>query len=87
MAAIASVGMVSIALPERVLERMLIPLVGLAAGSLLGGALFSGHHHVVLYGVCASLRGGRILPWLSTVPPADLSGLFRGSRPSQPDLV
>lgn len=40
MAALALVGSVTLLLPERTLQRVLLPLVALAAGSLLGGALF-----------------------------------------------
>src|SRR5690606_15066019 len=40
MAAIALVGGVTVLISERRLERWLGPLVGLAAGSLVGGALF-----------------------------------------------
>jgi zinc and cadmium transporter len=40
MSALALVGAVTLVLPERTLERILLPLVGLAAGSLLGGAFF-----------------------------------------------
>jgi zinc and cadmium transporter len=40
MAAIALVGSVTLVLSERALQRVLLPLVALAAGSLLGGALF-----------------------------------------------
>jgi zinc and cadmium transporter len=40
MAAIALVGAVTLVLPEPALRRLLLPLVGLAAGSLLGGAFF-----------------------------------------------
>lgn len=40
MSAIALVGAVTLVLPDRTLERALLPLVGLAAGSLLGGASF-----------------------------------------------
>lgn len=39
MSSLALVGAISVVLPEPVLERMLLPLVGLAAGSLLGGAV------------------------------------------------
>ena len=38
ISAIAMVGSVTLLLPERTLERLLVPLVALAAGSLLGGA-------------------------------------------------
>ena len=40
MIAVALVGGVAVLLPERTLDRILLPLVALAAGSLLGGALF-----------------------------------------------
>ncbi len=40
MSALALVGAVTLVLSERTLDRVLLPLVGLAAGSLLGGAFF-----------------------------------------------
>ena len=40
MSAIALVGGLTVLLPETVLRKILLPLVALAAGSLLGGALF-----------------------------------------------
>jgi zinc and cadmium transporter len=40
MSALALVGAVTLVLPVRTLDRILLPLVGLAAGSLLGGAFF-----------------------------------------------
>jgi hypothetical protein len=40
MAAIAVVGSVTLLLREQTLEQLLLPLIGLVAGSLLGGALF-----------------------------------------------
>jgi zinc and cadmium transporter len=40
MSALALSGAVALLLPERVFERVVLPLVGLAAGALLGGALF-----------------------------------------------
>ena len=40
MTALAMVGGVTLLLPKRTLERIVLPLVALAAGSLLGGALF-----------------------------------------------
>lgn len=40
MSALALVGSVTLVLPERTFERLLLPMVALAAGSLLGGALF-----------------------------------------------
>ena len=40
MSAIALVGSVTLVLSERVLKRVLLPLVAFAAGSLIGGAFF-----------------------------------------------
>jgi zinc and cadmium transporter len=40
MTAIAGVGSVTLLLPEATLDRILVPLVAFAAGSLLGGAFF-----------------------------------------------
>ena len=40
MSALALVGTVTVLLPPPTLERVLLPIVGLAAGSLLGGAFF-----------------------------------------------
>jgi zinc and cadmium transporter len=40
MSSVALVGSVTLVLPERMLERLVMPLVAFAAGSLLGGALF-----------------------------------------------
>lgn len=40
MSALAMVGIVTFTLPAATLNRILLPLVGLAAGSLLGGAFF-----------------------------------------------
>lgn len=40
MSAIALVGSLTLVLSERTLQRILLPLVALAAGALLGGALF-----------------------------------------------
>lgn len=40
MSAIALVGSITFLLPQRIFERMLLPLVALAAGSLIGGAFF-----------------------------------------------
>lgn len=40
MSALALVGMLAVALPRATLSRLLLPMVGLAAGSLLGGAFF-----------------------------------------------
>lgn len=40
MGAIALVGAVAAVLPEQVLQKLILPLVAFAAGSLIGGALF-----------------------------------------------
>jgi zinc and cadmium transporter len=40
MSALALVGSVTLLLPPRLFDRLVMPLVALAAGSLLGGALF-----------------------------------------------
>jgi zinc and cadmium transporter len=40
MSAIALVGSVTLLLPERLFERIILPLVAMSAGSLLAGALF-----------------------------------------------
>ena len=40
MSSLALVGAVTLVLPPSTLDRILLPLVGLAAGSLLGGAFF-----------------------------------------------
>jgi zinc and cadmium transporter len=40
MSSLALVGSITLVLPERTLERLVMPLVAFAAGSLLGGALF-----------------------------------------------
>src|SRR5690606_9781856 len=53
MSAIALVGSVTLVLRESTLQKLLLPLVSLAAGSLVGGALF----HMIP----ASLRGMPVL--------------------------
>jgi zinc and cadmium transporter len=40
MSALALTGSLTMVIPERTFERLVLPLVALAAGSLLGGALF-----------------------------------------------
>ncbi len=40
MSALALVGSLTVVLPERLFNRLILPLVALAAGSLIGGALF-----------------------------------------------
>jgi zinc and cadmium transporter len=51
MSAIALVGSVTLVLSERVLRRILLPLVAFAAGSLLGGAFF----HMLPVGLSAGM--------------------------------
>lgn len=51
MSAIALVGSVTLVLSERTLQRILLPLVAFAAGSLLGGAFF----HMIPAGLAAGL--------------------------------
>jgi zinc and cadmium transporter len=40
MSALALIGSVTLLLPERTLQRLILPLVAFAAGSLIGGAFF-----------------------------------------------
>jgi zinc and cadmium transporter len=51
MSAIALVGSVTLVLSERALQRILLPLVAFAAGSLLGGAFF----HMIPVGLAAGM--------------------------------
>jgi zinc and cadmium transporter len=51
MSAIALVGSVTLLLPERTLQRILLPLVAFAAGSLLGGAFL----HMIPAGLSAGI--------------------------------
>jgi zinc and cadmium transporter len=60
MSALALVGAVTLALPKSVLERVLLPLVGLAAGSLLGGAFF----HMMPAAIDALGNGLTVYVWL-----------------------
>jgi len=61
MSAIAWIGLVTAALKEEQLQRLLLPLVAFAAGSLLGGALL----HLLPEAVAASGPGvGTFLPAL-----------------------
>jgi len=52
MSAIALVGSVTLVLSEQTLQRILLPLVAFAAGSLLGGAFF----HMIPTGLAAGLE-------------------------------
>lgn len=60
MAAIALVGALTLVLPERVLRRIILPLVGLSAGSLLGGAFF----HMIPTALARSADAVRTLAWV-----------------------
>jgi len=51
MSAIALVGSVTLVLSERTLQRILLPLVAFAAGSLLGGAFF----HMLPVGIASGM--------------------------------
>lgn len=70
MSVVALVGGVALLLPERVFKRVVLPLVGLAAGALLGGALFHmlpesvrvlGNHLAVYVWVAAGLLSFLVL--------------------------
>jgi zinc and cadmium transporter len=52
MSAIALVGSITLLLSERTLQRILLPLVAFAAGSLIGGAFF----HMIPAGLSAGMR-------------------------------
>jgi zinc and cadmium transporter len=52
MSAIALVGAITLVLSEQTLQRLLLPLVAFAAGSLLGGAFF----HMIPAGLAAGLN-------------------------------
>jgi zinc and cadmium transporter len=56
MSAIAMVGSVTLVLPERTLQRVLLPLVAFAAGSLLGGAFF----HMLPVGLGAGMSDAAV---------------------------
>jgi zinc and cadmium transporter len=63
MSALALVGGVTLAIPERTFNKLVLPMVSLAAGSLLGGALFHMLPESVAnlgnrLGVYAALAGG-----------------------------
>lgn len=60
MSLIAMVGALTLVLPARQLQRMLVPLIALAAGSLLGGALF----HMLPEGM-AALPPRQVGIWLA----------------------
>ena len=60
MSGIAMVGSVTVLLPPATLERLLLPLVAIAAGTLLGGAFF----HMLPEGIAAvGLQASGFLRW------------------------
>jgi zinc and cadmium transporter len=61
MSAIALVGSITLLLPQQVFVRMVYPLVALAAGSLLGGALF----HMLPRSVSALGNGLTAYGWVA----------------------
>ncbi|MFP4601138.1 MAG: ZIP family metal transporter [Persicimonas sp.] len=61
MAAIALVGAITTVVSERTLEKILLPLVALAAGALLGGALF----HLIPAGVEAAGNQSSVYVWVA----------------------
>jgi zinc and cadmium transporter len=81
MSAIALIGSVTLLLPPRVLERIITPLVALAAGSLLGGAFFhmlpaaagamgdARRRVPVDHGGLHDLPRARAVPALASLPP------------------
>jgi zinc and cadmium transporter len=60
MSAIALVGAITLVLPRQHLQRILMPLVALAAGTLLGGALF----HMIPGALAAGGSLQSVLLWL-----------------------
>jgi len=60
MSAIALVGAVTLVLPRQYLQRILMPLVALAAGTLLGGALF----HMIPGALGAGGSARSVLLWV-----------------------
>jgi zinc and cadmium transporter len=61
MSVVALVGSVTLLLSEATLRRILRPIVGLAGGSLMGGALF----HMLPEGVAALGNGPRVYIWVA----------------------
>jgi len=61
MSVIALVGGVTLVLAERTLQKFLLPLVALAAGSMLGGALF----HLLPRSIAAMGNRSAVYGWLT----------------------
>jgi zinc and cadmium transporter len=60
MSAIALVGAVTLVLPERLLQKIILPLVAFAAGSLIGGAFF----HMIPAASRAAANAAPAMPWV-----------------------
>lgn len=60
MSAIALVGSVTLILPEKTLQRIILPLVAFAAGSLIGGAFF----HMIPAGIAQSGSTTAFYVWI-----------------------
>jgi zinc and cadmium transporter len=60
MSALALTGSLTLAIPEAAFKKLVLPLVALAAGALLGGALF----HMLPESVDALGNGLRVYAWL-----------------------
>lgn len=60
MSAIALVGSVTLVLKEQTLQRILLPLVALAAGSLIGGAFF----HMIPAGIAQYGNNTAFFAWI-----------------------
>lgn len=61
MSALALVGSVTLVLPPKVFQRIILPLVALAAGTLLGGALF----HMLPASIEALGNGVAVYGWVA----------------------
>jgi len=60
MSAIALVGSVTLILKEETLQRIILPLVAFAAGSLIGGAFF----HMIPAGIAQSGNNSTFYVWI-----------------------
>jgi zinc and cadmium transporter len=60
MSAIAMVGSVTLVLKEETLQRIILPLVAFAAGSLIGGAFF----HMIPAGISQSGNSTTFYVWI-----------------------
>jgi len=79
MAVIALIGGVTLFFSETVLERLLLPMVALASGSLIGGAFF----HLLPYAAREGVDTEAIFLWLA----ADLIPEFWQGNAGKANLV